>query len=195
MNYAGLALTNSHTGMAARILDADEEIGRGFTLEYSAPPGSPTALIQPHLHSGWTEEFQVVSGEARYRLGREERSLKAGEGAILPPGVPHLHPWNAGAEPLTVRQTTTFAEPDPEAIGDTIRAFAMLFWLANEGKVDAHGRPDPLQGALILRTLHRHGGYQASPPVPIQRLLVAVLARIAERRGKVAFDPRCMPTT
>lgn len=192
-DLTGLTLRNSRTGMVARVVEANEQEGRGFTLEYTVPVGAPQALVDPHFHQHWTESFEVLSGEARYRLGRVELDLASGESVTLPPGVAHLHPWNVGQIPLRVRQTTSFLHPDPTAIRDTIEAFAMLSWLTNEGKVDGRGRPAPLQGALILRKLQRHGGFLAGAPVPVQRILVGALAAVAERRGYVAFDPRCMP--
>lgn len=192
MHLAGLTLHNPRTGVVARLLDADEQVGGRFTLEYTVPRAEGP-FIDAHLHQHWTEHFEVLAGTACYRLGRADGTLTAGESVTLGPGIPHVHPWNVGAEPLRVRQTSTLHRPDPEAIRDTFRAFAMLSWLTREGKVDARGKPHPLQGALILRGLQRHGGYLAGIPVPVQRVLVGALAALGERRGYVAFDPRCIP--
>lgn len=192
MRLAGLMLHNPRTGVVAQVLDADEQGGSRFTLEYTVPhAGGP--FIDAHLHQHWTESFEVLSGRARYCLGRADADLLEGQSVTLAPGVPHVHPWNIGADPLRVRQTTTLLRPDPEAIRDTFRAFAMLSWLTREGKVDARGKPHPLQGALILRSLQRHGGYLAGPPIPVQRVLFGLLAMLGERRGYVAFDPHCVP--
>lgn len=192
MALAGITFKNSRTGVVARIIDADEVQGRTLTIEYTAPPGSPKLLIDPHLHQHWSETFEVFSGNAQYRFGRTEGELKSGQHVTMPPHVVHVHPWNAGSTPLRVRQTTTLLRPDPTAIRDTVYAFAMLAWLTNQGKVDARGKPSPLQGALILRTLQRHGGFLAGVPIMIQRALVGLLAAVAERRGYVAFDPRAL---
>jgi quercetin dioxygenase-like cupin family protein len=194
MTLTGITLNNSRTGVVAHVLEADEVEGRSFTLEYTVPAGAPQAFVDRHLHQHWTETFTVLSGEARYRLGRTEGGLSAGTSVTLPEGIAHLHPWNVGEAALHVRQTTTLLRPDPTAIRETVQAFAMLFWLTNQGRVDSRGRPSPLQGALILRTLQRHGGFLAGAPIPLQRLLIGTLAAIAERRGYVAFDPRCIST-
>lgn len=178
--------------MVARVVEADEQEGRGFTLEYTVPTGAPKNLIDPHLHQHWEETFEVLSGEARYRLGRAEAGLAAKEIVTLPSGVAHQHPWNVGDEPLRVRQTTSFFFPDRTAARATIEAFAMLSWLTNEGKVDGRGRPGAFQGALILRKLQRHGGFLAGAPIPVQRVLFGALAALAKRRGYVEFDPRCL---
>lgn len=192
MNLPGLTLHNTRTGMVARVLEADET-GRHFTLEYTLPAGLGPS-IDAHLHQHWSESFEILSGTARYRLGGAVHTLAAGESVSLPTNTPHVHPWNVGKEQLRVRQTTTLLRPSPEAIQDTFRAFAMLYWLTNEGKVDAKGKLHPLQGALILRTLQRHGGFLAGTPIPVQRALVGLLAVLGERRGYLEFDPRCIPT-
>lgn len=102
-------------------------------------------------------------------------------------------PWRgAGPSELRVRQTTTLLRPDPAAVRDTIHAFAMLFWLAREGKMDTHGRPSPLQGAVIQQSVQRHGASLEGLRVPLQRALVNVLAAWGRRRGYVACNPAAL---
>lgn len=43
----------------------------------------------PHYHKVATEEYEVVSGEVALFLGDEKKILKAGEKAIIQPGVIH----------------------------------------------------------------------------------------------------------
>lgn len=194
MSLNGTRLHNPMTGLTAHIVDADDPTGSRLVLEYSAPAGSPRRLVDPHIHLGWDERFDVISGRARYRVGKEEADLESGASVTLPAGQVHEHPWNVGEDTLRVRQTSTLHAPDPAAIGDTVRAFAMMFWLIQQGKVDRRGNPNPLQGALILQSLMRHGGYQAGLPPALQRPLIRLLAAVARRRGYVAFDPACLPT-
>ena len=192
MSLSTLTFEDPRTGLRAHVVAADEERGRTFVLDYTAPPGSPRALIVPHRHASWTERFEVLAGHARYRVGRTEAELPEGSAVELPPGLVHLHPWNAGATEVRVRQTTTLHRPDPAAIRDTLHGFAMLAWLAREGKVDARGRPSLLQGAVIQAALQRHGGSLPGLPVPLQRALVNALAAWGRRRGYVACDPAAL---
>ncbi len=193
MSLSDLTFDDPRTGLRAHVVYADEAHGRHFVLEYTAPPGSPRALVFPHRHAAWTERFEVLAGHARYRLGRTEAELPEGAAVELPPGVVHLHPWNAGTSELRVRQSTTLHRPDPTAIRDTLHGFAMLSWLARKGKVDDRGRPSSLlQGAVILHAMLRHGGSMSGLPVPLQRALVGLLAAWGRRRGYVACDPAAL---
>lgn len=191
MQIVGSSFHEARTGFRYRMVDADEREGKSFSLEYSLPPGAGPA-VDPHFHQHWQEEFEVLEGSARYSVAGEEGGLAVGERVTLPPGRVHVHPWNGGDAPLRIRQTTTLLRPDPEAVRDTFRATSMLIWLSNQGRVDRQGKPPLLQGALIFRTLQRHGLFLAGAPVPVQRAVVGGLARIAEWRGLSAFDPRCL---
>ena len=190
MPLAGRRLYDSRTGLVVEVMQADEDRGASFELEYVVPASHKRPFVDEHLHLSWMEEFVVVAGRARYKLGGTERALAAGESVTAPEGVPHVHPWNAGGGELRVHQTSHLRLPDPMAIRETIDAFAMLFWLSKQGKTNAAGRPNLLQGTLILQRLQRHGGYLARPSIPAQRALVRVLARIARRLGYVEYDPR-----
>jgi mannose-6-phosphate isomerase-like protein (cupin superfamily) len=192
MSLATLTFDYPRTGLRARVTSADEQDGRYFELEYTAPPGSPRELVFPHRHASWTERFEVITGRARYRLGREEADLEAGESVELPPGIVHLHPWNAGPEELRVRQRTTLHQPDPRAIRETLEGFAMLAWLDRQGRLDRRGNPSLLQAAVILESMHRHGGSLPGLPVSVQGVLLAALAALGRRRGYRACDPAAL---
>jgi hypothetical protein len=50
--------------------------------------------------------------------------------------------------------------------------------------VDGQGRPkNPFQLAVTLKTLGKHGGYDAALPIPVQKFLAATLGRLAEALG------------
>ena len=194
MSLSELAFENPHSGTRVRVVSADEEAGRSFVVEYVAAPGNTRAVVFPHRHESWVEHFEVLDGHARYRVAEAEGELSTGETVEVPPQVVHTHPWNAGASELRVRQTTTLLKPDPAAIRDTLHGFAMLAWLAREGRVDERGRPSLLQGAVIQESMQRHGGSLPGLPVPLQRALIRVLAALGRRRGYVACDPAALAT-
>jgi hypothetical protein len=92
---------------------------------------------------------------------------------------------------MVYRQTDRFGAPDPAATHDVIGAFATIADLAREGRVSRKGLPkNPLQFAASLRTLTRHGGYDAAVPIPVQKLVAGTLGRLAEMLGYRGVDPR-----
>lgn len=58
----------------------------------------------------------------------------------------------------------------------------MLFGLVNDGKVDAKGRPHPLQAAVIAREFSDVVVFTSPPPV-VQRFLIGILAPIGTLFG------------
>lgn len=69
----------------------------------------------------------------------------------------------------------------------------MLFGLANDGKVDRKGRPNPLQGALIAREFADVIVFTHPPPA-VQRVLFVILAPIATLLGyKAIYPDYCKP--
>ncbi len=162
---------------------AAETGGRGFMVEYHCPIGAPPAVLE-HLHTTWTETFEIVSGEAMMRQGAEERRLTAGDTIETPPGVPHIHPWNVGDSKLVYRQVTDFHAVTPDAVHDVLGTFATLHGLGREGRLNARGLPKhPLQFAATLRTLVKHGGFDATKPVAAQKALAATVGRLAGLLG------------
>lgn len=184
MIEAGFSTIDPRTQTRTTVVEgAAETDGAGWVLEVRCPPGAPPHILK-HVHATWTETFEIVSGTARYVLGREERTAQAGETVVMPPGVPHIHPWNAGETEMVYRQINAFAAPNPEAVADVIGVFATINGLARDGKVGKRGLPkNPLQFAATLRTLVKHEGYDAAVPIPVQRFVAATFGRLAEAAG------------
>lgn len=184
MLRAGFETTHPATGTRSVLLEgAEERDGRGWVIEVFCPVGAPPHILA-HVHDEWSETFEIVEGSAAYRLGGEEFAAEAGDTVVMPPGVPHVHPWNVGPREMCYRQINDFGRADPTAVDDVIGVFATLNGLAMEGRVGGRGLPrNPLQFAATLRTLVRHGGYDAAVPRGVQRLLAGSLGRFAEALG------------
>ena len=75
---------------------ARETSGRGWVIEVHCPEGAAPAFLA-HVHRTWTETFEILQGAATCRLGASEVRLAAGESIVMPPRVPHVHPWNTGS--------------------------------------------------------------------------------------------------
>ncbi len=66
--------------------------------EAVVPPGSETIA---HLHRHAEEIYLFTRGTGRMRLGDEERSVRAGDCVVIPPGVAHKL-WAGDSEPLVL---------------------------------------------------------------------------------------------
>jgi uncharacterized RmlC-like cupin family protein len=62
----------------------------------------PGRRAAPHVHPEMEERYDVLSGEAAFRIGDRELRAEAGETVIVPPGTPHLA-WNPTQEPVRLR--------------------------------------------------------------------------------------------
>lgn len=191
MIKAGFTMVNPATRSRTTVIETDAESGgRGFTLEVTCEPGTGPSILE-HFHETWTETFEIVSGAAHYRLGGTLLIAPAGETVVMPPRVPHVHPWAAGNEAMVYRQISRFASSSRDAVQDTLGSFATVNGLALEGRVNAEGLPsNPLQLAATLRTLGKHGGYSTRLPVGVQKFLSATLGRLAEAAGYRGSYPR-----
>jgi hypothetical protein len=110
-------------------------------------------------------------------------SLGPGESATVDAGVAHDW-WNSS----TTEEAHVLVEIDRAADADHIDPnrfellVGMLFGLANDGTVDAKGRPYPLQAAVIAREFSDVVVFTSPPPV-VQRFLIGLLVPIATLLG------------
>jgi hypothetical protein len=191
MIHAGFLIENPLTGSRTKVVEGDQETGgRGWLLEVTCLPGARPDIPE-HVHMTWTETFEILQGTAHYKINGAQKTARAGETLTLPPGQLHVHPWNAGEGEMVYRQRSDFGAATPDAVQEVLGVFATIAGLARAGKVDKRGFPsNPLQLAVTIRTLGKYGGYDASIPVGVQRLLGGTLGRVAEWLGYRGVDPR-----
>jgi mannose-6-phosphate isomerase-like protein (cupin superfamily) len=180
----GFVVENPISHSRVTVLEGEAETGgRGWLLENRRPPHTGTDVPE-HLHLTWTETFEILSGTGTYKLNHELKTAAAGDVIVMPPRLPHIHPWNTGERELIYRQRTEYGSPDPHAMEDVLGALATRAELAREGKCDEHGRPrNPLQLAVSLKLLNKHGGYDASIPILVQDLLGNTLGTLGKMMG------------
>jgi hypothetical protein len=191
MIRAGFTIISPLTHSQTTVLQSDAETkGMGWLLEvHCVPTAGPD--ITEHFHTTWTERFTILQGTAYYRLDGVQHTAVAGDVFVAHPGQRHIHPWNAGDTELVYQQQDDFGRSTPDAVQDVIGVFATVAGLARDGKVDAQGRPkNPLQLAATLTILNKHGGYDASVPIAVQKVLVATLGRLATALGYRGVYPR-----
>jgi len=66
--------------------------------EASVPPGGATT---EHYHRTTEELYLITAGTGRLRIGDEERDVRAGDCAVIPPGARHKI-WNTGDDVLRI---------------------------------------------------------------------------------------------
>lgn len=127
-------------------------------LEFELAPGGggpPT-----HTHDE-PEEFEVTSGEVVFVLDGTERTFRAGDTFVIPPGTPHTFRNPSKTETFRTRVTHS---------GRFERLIDQL----------AAGDPKMLRLALYSTTVDPHAAYMVSPLI---RALFRVLAVLARLRG------------
>jgi hypothetical protein len=175
MIRAGFTIQNPTTGSRTVVIESDVETnGKGRVLEVHTVPRA-LSDVPEHLHLTWTENFEIISGSALYKLNGVQKTAKAGEKFVVLPRQLHIHPWNVGDTEMVYRQANKFDQPSSEAVQNVLGVFATRAGLAREGRIDKRGRPkSPLQLAVTLRMLNKYGGYDASVSVGMQNFLGAI---------------------
>ena len=191
MIKAGFTIESPLTKSRTVVIESDAETkGMGWVLEIHTLPQAGIDVPE-HLHTTWTETFEILAGSAHYKLDGMRKTIQAGEKFVVPPGHLHVHPWNAGESEMVYRQTNRFDRVSPDAVQEVLGVFATRADLAREGKVDAQGRPKNIfQLAVTIRMLNRHGGYDARSSMAVQNFIGGTLGRLGGLLGYKAVDPK-----
>ena len=174
MPHAGLELTDERRGLRLVYRATPAETGgRRLEMDWYAQPGRVT-VARPHVHpAGGQETWELLAGEAGYRVAREEHNVQAPHEWLIPPDTPHVHPWNVGSGEMHVRQTITVEDPTTEIAEGVARYFETVFALSARGGVE-----------LLMP-----GTWLAGPPRWAQSALFAALAAIGRLAGRKAYIP------
>jgi quercetin dioxygenase-like cupin family protein len=144
---------------------------------------SPRGGIPLHVHPLQEEYFKAVSGTLGVQIGDEHRCLREGEEAAVPPGTPHRW-WNDSDE----EEAHVLVELRPALNTETF--FETGYGLARDGKTDENNVPNILQQAVTLTGINKGEIYLASPPVAVQKALLAALAPVGRLLGYKDHYPR-----
>jgi quercetin dioxygenase-like cupin family protein len=178
MAWIGQILVNPASGERITFVHTAAETGGELVaIRLELPPGGrvPGGL---HTHPLQEERFEVLEGTMHFRMRR--RLIVAGPGkvVVVPPQVAHDFA-NAGRETAVVRV-------DIRPALKMEQLFETAVALAEEGRTMLNGIPRPLDLALFTREFEQEVK-AAFPPLWLQRLALAPLARLARRRG---YDAR-----
>ena len=108
---------------------------------------------------------------------------QGGRGSGHPPGTPHRW-WNDSDE----EEAHVLAELRPALNTETF--FETGYGLARDGKTDENNVPSILQQAVTLTGINKGEIYLASPPVAVQKALLAALAPVGRLLGYKDHYPR-----
>jgi mannose-6-phosphate isomerase-like protein (cupin superfamily) len=138
-------------------------------------------IVQPsgfvaaaHVHPQQTERFEILDGSLTFKLDRQELPVGPGDVVLVPPGKKHQF-WNAGEEEARFR-----CEVRP-ALGFE-RLIETMFSLAQDGKTNRKGMPNPLRLAVIARA-HFDTVRLPFPPAWMQWLGLAMGAPLGRLLG------------
>jgi quercetin dioxygenase-like cupin family protein len=181
MITTGQTLRNRVTGetLVFRTTSADTNGERVVVETFVEPNG---AVAAAHVHPAQEERFEVLAGEVEFRLGKRKLVAKPGDRVLVPAGTPHRF-RNVGDE------TAHFVCEVTPALGFE-QLIETMFSLAEDGKVNRKGMPNPLRLAVIAK--HHFGDVQLPfPPAWLQRLGLALGAPLGRLLGyRPAYEPQ-----
>jgi mannose-6-phosphate isomerase-like protein (cupin superfamily) len=156
-----------------------ETNGEAVVIECFVEPDG--AVAATHLHPSQDELFEIVGGSVGFKLDKTEIVAKPGDRILVPAGTPHRF-WNAGEE-----QSRFVCEVRP-ALGFE-QLLETMFALANDGKVNRKGMPNPLRLAVIARE-HFDTVRLPFPPAWLQRLGLVMAAMVGRSVGyRATYEP------
>ena len=165
MIATGQSLTNPVTGetLVFRTTSADTNGERVVVEAFVEPKG---AVAAAHVHPAQEELFEVLDGTLEFRLGKKRRLVsRPGDRVLVPAGTPHRFE-NIGEE------TARFTCEVRPALGFE-QLIETMFSLAEDGKVNRKGMPNPLRLAVIAR--HHFGDVRLPFPPPWVQMIGLVL--------------------
>jgi mannose-6-phosphate isomerase-like protein (cupin superfamily) len=173
MIRAGDTIENPVTGERLVFRKTSRETGgQAVVIETFVQPNGFVAAA--HVHPSQEERFEVLRGSVGFKIGRKKLVAGPGQRLTVPPGTAHKF-WNAGEEEAhfvcEVRPALQF-----ESLLET------MFALAEDGKTNRKGMPNPLHLAVIANA-HFDTVRLPFPPALLQRIALALGAPVGKLCG------------
>jgi quercetin dioxygenase-like cupin family protein len=128
---------NPVTGEKLLVLESTAEV---FRMGFSIDPHSEIA--GEHIHPFQEQSVQVTAGELHCRIDGVTSVLRAGDSATVPAGARHFQSNPTDTEARAIEEY--------RPAGRIHNFFRVLFTLAQEGKTNRKGVPNPLIGAALV---------------------------------------------
>lgn len=156
-----------------RVLRNERDGDGPLEIELTNEPGDPGPPL--HWHPFAEEVFTVVEGRLSMTVGKDRRTLAAGETIVVPRGVAHTFKNADPARPVRFRSVHTPGRRFERLLGS-------MYDLDLDGRTDDAGMP-PLLPLMALLDAHPDVTLVAGPPRLAQRALVKVLGAVARAMG------------
>jgi quercetin dioxygenase-like cupin family protein len=159
MIRAGDTIENPVTGERIVFRQTSAETnGEAVVIECFVEPSGFVA--KPHVHPFQSERFEVLAGTVSFRLDGQVLHAGPGDRVLVTPGKRHQF-WNAGEDEAHFR-----CEIRPALAFEQL--IETMFSLAQAGKTNRKGMPNPLRLAVIARA-HFDTVRLPFPPAWMQR--------------------------
>ena len=171
--HAGDSIENPVTG--ERLVferTAAETNGEYVRFECFVQPSGFVAAA--HVHPYQAERFEMLEGFLTFTVDGEELPAQAGDVVLVPAGRKHQF-WNAGESEARFK-----CEVSPAL--DFEQLIETMFSLAQDGKTNRKGMPNPLRLAVIAQA-HFDTVRLPFPPAWMQRVGLAVGAPLGRLLG------------
>jgi quercetin dioxygenase-like cupin family protein len=160
MIRTGDVIHNSITGETIRFVEtAADTDGERVTIEVIVEPNGFVASA--HLHPYQTEVFEILEGSLTFKVDGAVIVAAAGESVIVDPKTAHQF-WNASDAPARFRCVVAPALQFEQLL-------ETMFGLANDGKTNKKGLPNPFRLAVIANH-HFDDVRLPFPPAWVQKL-------------------------
>jgi quercetin dioxygenase-like cupin family protein len=180
MIRTGDVIYNFITGESIRFVEtAADSDGERVVIDVLVEPRGFVASA--HMHPCQTEVFEVVEGELMFKVGGETITATAGTSVTVEPGTAHRF-WNASESAVRFRCEVTPALQFEKLL-------ETMFSLANDGKTNEKGLPNPFRLAVIANH-HFDDVRLPFPPAWMQKLGLLAGAPVGRLLG---YRPEYVP--
>ncbi len=164
-------------GVRVELLRTEQETA-GELLEFDVVGRARGFLAQSHVHASQVERLEVIEGELKLVVGRDEHLLREGDSMEVQAGAAHRQ-LPAGEGPGRIRVQVRPA-------GETEAFLERVAQLCRDGQITRSGLPRPLAGASLVRDFG-DSGHASSPPVAVQRALSRLILALARPSRPYVF--------
>ena len=183
MIRAGDTIENPITGERVTFLKtAADTDGEVVVIDTTVAPDGFVAA--EHIHPYQSERFEILEGEAEFKLGKEITVAKPGDVVMVEPGTPHRFRNLSDGEEIRFR-----TEVRPALSFETF--LQTMYGLASDGKTNKKGLPNPFRLAVIINE-HFDLVRLPFPPAWIQRTGLAFGAPLGRLLG---YEPTYVSET
>jgi uncharacterized protein YndB with AHSA1/START domain/quercetin dioxygenase-like cupin family protein len=177
MAKAGDVLEMAQLGCSVKLIRTAAQTD-GELVEFDVLGRPRGFLVQPHVHIGQVEHYEVLSGKLKLVVDGEEHLLGPGQTMQTPAGVAHRQMPGDGADG-TVR-----VQVRPAA---TTEAFLeRVAELCAAGQFNRFGFPKPVAAARLV-TEFGDEGHAAKPPLGVQKAMAKAILAVADLSRPYVF--------